>query len=323
MSINGTIGNIAFYRHEQVILGKSACYINVDDSAANKRYIYSFLGTERVRYYFESELTGSTIRNLSLAAIRSLHLSLPSLPEQRKIANFLTAVDGRIGQLIQKKALLEDYKKGVMQQLFTQAIRFKDDHGNDFPDWEEKKLGEVSQNVGYGMNAAATEFDGVTKYIRITDIDESSNKFRPDPVTSPDERAGDQYKLQRGDIVFARTGASVGKSYLYDEADGNLAFAGFLIRFSIREDVANPVFIFLQTLTQDYWRWVKVYSMRSGQPGINAEEYKTFTIQLPTLPEQTKIADFLSAIDRKIESVATQITETQTFKRGLLQQMFV
>ena len=80
-------------------------------------------------------------------------------------------------------------------------------------------------------------------------IDEDSNKFRPDPVTSPDEKAGEQYKLQKGDIVFARTGASVGKSYLYEEADGNLAFAGFLIRFSIRKDVANPVFIFLQTLT--------------------------------------------------------------------------
>lgn len=249
--------------------------------------------------------------------------NFPSVEEQRKIAKFLTAVDWRIEQLAKKKALLEDYKKGVMQQIFTQAIRFKDDNGNDFPDWKEKNLGEVSHNVGYGMNAAATEFDGVTKYIRITDIDENSNKFRPHPVTSPDEPAGDQYKLQKGDIVLARTGASVGKSYLYDEADGNLAFAGFLIRFSIREDVANPAFIFLQTQTHDYWRWVNVYSIRTGQPGINAEEYKIFTIQLPSLPEQTKIAHFLSAIDRRIENVATQVTETQTFKRGLLQQMFV
>ncbi|MEM9026089.1 MAG: restriction endonuclease subunit S, partial [Verrucomicrobiota bacterium] len=127
LSINGTIGNIAFYRQEQVILGKSACYINVDDSAASKHYIYSLLGSERVRYYFESELTGSTIRNLSLAAIRNLHLVLPSLPEQRKIADFLTAVDKRISQLSEKKALLETYKKGAIQQLFTQAIRFKDD----------------------------------------------------------------------------------------------------------------------------------------------------------------------------------------------------
>jgi type I restriction enzyme, S subunit len=207
--------------------------------------------------------------------------------------------------------------------LPTQALRFKDDHGNDFPEWEDKKLGDVSQNAMYGMNAASTEYDGVTKYIRITDIDQGSNQFRPDPVTSPDQPAEDKYKLQRGDIVFARTGASVGKSYLYDEADGNLAFAGFLIRFSICEDIANPCFVFLQTLSENYWRWVKVNSMRSGQPGINAEEYKTFTFDMPSLPEQTKIANFLTALDRKIESVSQQITHTQTFKRGLLQQMFV
>jgi len=267
--------------------------------------------------------TGIGAGKLDTADTQNVALILPTLPEQRKIADFLTAVDGRIGQLIQKKALLEDYKKGVMQQLFTQAIRFKDDHGNDFPDWEEKKLGEVSRNVMYGMNAAAQPFDGVTKYIRITDIDESSNKFCPDPVTSPDEPAEERYKLQRGDIVFARTGASVGKSYLYDEADGNLAFAGFLIRFSIRQEVADAYFVYLLTQTSDYRKWVKINSMRSGQPGINAEEYKTLPFKLPSLPEQTKIADFLSALDRKIASVATQITETQTFKRGLLQQMFV
>ena len=89
---------------------------------------------------------GSTFREISLEDLRKVTVALPTLPEQRKIADFLTAVDERIGQLIQKKALLEDYKKGVMQQLFTQTVRFKDDHGNDFPGWEDVEIGEV---LGY------------------------------------------------------------------------------------------------------------------------------------------------------------------------------
>jgi type I restriction enzyme, S subunit len=206
--------------------------------------------------------------------------------------------------------------------LSLPAIRFKDDRGNDFSEWEEKTLGGISHNVGYGMNAAATEFDGVTKYIRITDINATSNKFSPDPLTSPDEEAGDQYKLQSGDIVFARTGASVGKSYLYDEADGNLAFAGFLIRFSIYKDVANPVVVFLQTQTHGYWKWVKVNSMRSGQPGINAEEYKTLPLQLPTLPEQRKIADFLTAVDGRIGQMIQKKALLEDYKKGVMQQLF-
>jgi type I restriction enzyme, S subunit len=288
-------------------------------------FMVRFFLRSRGKYLLGLASPGGAGRNRTLGQkeFDKLKVVIPALPEQQKISDFLAAVDGRLQLLIRKKALLEEYKKGVMQQLFTKVIRFKDDQLNDFPDWEEKTLGEISNNVAYGMNAAATKYDGVTKYIRITDIDGNSNKFRPDPVTSPDREPGDQYRLRRGDIVFARTGASVGKSYLYDKADGNLVFAGFLIRFSICKGVAHPVFVFLQMQTQRFWRWVRVYSMRSGQPGINSEEYKTFPVQLPSLAEQEKIADFLSTIDRKIESVATQITETQSFKHGLLQQMFV
>jgi type I restriction enzyme, S subunit len=294
-------------------------------AAADSGYFEYAFRRPRSIYLFWAYSYGLTNDRLRLYANDFLRIpfSAPALPEQRKIADFLTAVDGRLAQLSQKKALLEAYKKGVMQQLLTQALRFKDDHGNDFPDWEEKTLGDITRNVMYGMNAAAKEFDGETKYIRITDIDENSNRFRPDPVTSPDQLAEDRYKLRLGDIVFARTGASVGKSYLYDEADGNLAFAGFLIRFSISQKEANPYFVFLQTQTGEYWKWVKVNSMRSGQPGINAEEYKTLPILLPSLPEQTKIANFLTALDRKIEAVAAQTAHTQTWKKGLLQQMFV
>jgi type I restriction enzyme, S subunit len=245
---------------------------------------------------------------------------IPSTPEQKRIAHFFTVLDKKINHLKEKKAILEEYKKGVMQKMFSQEIRFKDDDGNEFAEWEVKRLGEISTNIMYGMNASATKFDGQNKYLRITDIDENSRQYIPNPTISPDGKIEKKYKLMKGDIVFARTGASVGKSYLYKQRDGNLLFAGFLIRFSIIED--NPYFIYSQTLMTSYNKWVISMSMRSGQPGINAEEYKSYKLLIPQLNEQTKIADFLSKIDDKINAVNEQLLETQNYKKGLLQKMY-
>ena len=265
----------------------------------------------------------STIPQINNKHIEPYSIYLPSTEEQIKIASFLSNVDEKISQLTQKHALLSQYKQGMMQKLFSQEIRFKADDGSEFGEWEERKLSEISQKAMYGMNAAATEYDGINKYLRITDICEFSNSFKKDNLTSPNAELFDRYKLQLGDLLFARTGASVGKSYLYREDDGITYFAGFLIKFSLNTNLVIPYFIFLQTLTKEFCQWVVTNSMRSGQPGINAEEYSSYIFKVPCLEEQTKIANFLSAIDQKIEVVAQQIEQAKTWKKGLLQQMFV
>ena len=170
------------------------------------------------------------------------------------------------------------------------------------------------------MNAAATSYDGQNKYLRITDIDESSRSFTPKPLTSPDGLIEDKYRLSEGDLVFARTGASVGKSYLYNKSDGNLYFAGFLIRFTILNE--NPYFIYAQTLKESFNKWVQLMSMRSGQPGINAEEYKTLPIFLPSFPEQTKIASFLTAVDEKLIQLKKKKPLLEQYKKGIMQKLF-
>lgn len=204
------------------------------------------------------------------------------------------------------------------EKLKVPKLRFKEFSG----EWEEKELEEVSDNIMYGMNAAATEFNGKEKYLRITDISEDNNKYKPNPICSPLGVIDEKFKLNENDIVFTRAGASTGKSYLYNVNDGNLYFAGFLIRFSIKNE-CNSKFVFYNTLTNRYKKWVVLMSARSGQPGINAEEYKSFVIICPSLPEQQKIADFLSALDKKIDIVHRELGQVKAFKRGLLQQMFV
>ena len=171
--------------------------------------------------------------------------------------------------------------------------------------WHKTTLGEISQDIMYGMNAKAIPYDGEHKYIRITDIDEATNRFTPNPLSSPDGEIGEKYKLKEGDILFARTGASVGKSYLFNEQDGNLYFAGFLIKFHITQN--NPIFIYSQTQNSSYWSWVKSVSMRSGQPGINAEEFRKLPLIIAPLQEQRAIANILQTWDTAIEKTEVLI----------------
>ena len=175
------------------------------------------------------------------------------------------------------------------------VLRFK-----GFTDsWKICKLRDVCKGFDYGIGASATEYDGVHKYIRITDIDENSHKFIADPIVSPDCIPERKYLVTSNDILFARTGASTGKTYLYDEKDKPLYFAGFLIRLNVSG--ADPYFVFYNTLTRSYNNWIKLTSTRSGQPGINSEELKNYSFSCPSIEEQTKIATFLNLYYKKIE----------------------
>ena len=168
-------------------------------------------------------------------------------------------------------------------------------------EWEKCKFGDIATGFDYGMNAAAKPFDGENKYIRITDIDEASSTYNDTDIVSPDGSLTDNYVVNDRDILLARTGASTGKSYLYRKSDGKLYYAGFLIRANVTEH--NPYFVFSQLHTHRYWRWVSIMSARSGQPGINSQEYSSFPIFTTSLHEENKIASLLSRLD---ERIATQ-----------------
>ncbi len=298
-----------------VIRGKK---VNEYDSL----YIHYLLKTTKARIEITSKSGGSTRYNVGQETLSNVIIVKSiKLAEQHKIAVYLSSIDLKINLLEEKKSELSRYKKAMMQKLFSQEIRFKDENGKDFPDWEEKSLAQLSAKPKYGLNSSAKPYDGINGYLRITDIDELSHRFIPSGITSPESFTND-YLLKEGDLLFARTGASTGKSYLYRKADGNLYFAGFLIKFSLDSNNSRE-FIFYQTLLVSYKKWVKIMSMRSGQPGINAEEYSTLPISLPSLPEQQKIADFLSAIDHIINNLGEKIQQTQAFKKAMLQQMFV
>ena len=140
------------------------------------------------------------------------------------------------------------------ENLLVPKLRFKEFK----EEWKFKRLKEISSDISYGMNSASTDFDGINKYIRITDIDENSSLYINDPV-SPLDKLDDKFLVKGNDILFARTGASTGKTYLYNKNDGKMYFAGFLIRANIKKQY-NSKFIFAQTKLRKYNNWIKIMS---------------------------------------------------------------
>ncbi|HFK0697489.1 TPA: restriction endonuclease subunit S [Listeria monocytogenes] len=192
-----------------------------------------------------------------------------------------------------------------------------------FRAWEQRKLGEIANSFEYGLNASSKTYDGENKYIRITDIDESSHVFNQDNLTSPNISLDklNHYLLEEGDILLARTGASTGKSYYYSKMDGKVFFSGFLIRAKIKQEY-NVSFIFQNTLTERYNNFIQVTSQRSGQPGINAQEYARFALYIPELKEQQKIGVFFKQLDNAIALHQRKLDTLKRMKKGFLQQMF-
>lgn len=269
-------------------------------------------------------ITGIKVSSISKGAIAETIILIPPVEEQKRIIETLFQIDKLITQEKIVSGKIIDFKAGCLSKMFPKNdkkqpemryLEFSDD-------WEQRKLSDISDSFEYGLNAAATEYDGKHKYIRITDIDDTTHLFLQDNLTSPDIdfSNADDYLLQEGDILFARTGASVGKTYIYRRSDGMLYFAGFLIRAKIKSDY-DADFVFQNTLTDNYDSYIRITSQRSGQPGVNAQEYGNFEISVPKLAEQQKIGAYFSQLDSLITLHQRKCDKYTSIKSGLISKL--
>ena len=249
---------------------------------------------------------------------QTIHYLPQDTREQRKIANFIITLDRRIDAQQSLVKSLKKYKRGVISALLSS----KTNPYYSSETWKEVALCDVASGFEYGMNAAATVYDGSHKYIRITDIDDNSHLYSQDVPVSPEGQVDEKYRVRENDILFARTGASVGKSYRYQRSDGDLYYAGFLIRIHVNSDV-NCGYVFQNTLTEAYRRWVLLESARSGQPGINAEQYKQYRFLLPPLELQNKISTLATNLDNLICKEENLLSQIEQVKIALLQRLFI
>ena len=293
-------------------------------------YEHFFKTTGWHTYMQQASSTGARHDRMAISSddFMAMPLPVPSSAEQQKVADCLSSVDELVAAQARKVDALKTHKKGLMQQLFpregeTQPRRRFPEFQNA-GEWGTAPMGALLvASPDYGVNAAAVPFsERLPKYLRITDISEDG-RYLPDKQVSVDLDAKDGNYLDEGDIVLARTGASVGKSYQYREEDGKLVFAGFLIRIKPHPQKLVSTYLANFLTTGQFWKWVAVTSARSGQPGINSTEYSSLTVPLPpTLPEQQHIASSLSSVDALITVETQKLEALKTHKKGLMQQLF-
>jgi len=299
------IGNIGMAKYIDWNVNASF-YVSLALIKKNESFNSKFLSQLIHSPNFQRQLWKRTIhvafpQKINLGEIGKCESILPTKPEQQKIAAFLTTVDNKIEQLSKKQELLGEYKKGLMQQIFSQAIRFKADDGSDFPDWEEKKLGSLCEITTGKLDANAMVKDGQYRFY----------------TCAKEYYKIDDYAFDTDALIVSGNGANVGyihhyqgkfnayqRTYVLDSFTDNIVFVKFVLdgylhkRIMKEKNEGNTPYIVMGTLTD-------------------------MKINLPSFSEQTKISNFLSSIDNKIEQVGKQLDESKQFKKALLQQMFV
>lgn len=320
---NATVGPTAILKTEleYIILSTTATYFRCD----NSKLINSYL-----RYYFDSyrfitqyrRIMGQSTRNqVPITAQRKLFVSLPLLKEQKKIANFLTSIDTQIQILEKKKSLLEQYKKGVMQKIFKQELRFKDENGEEFSEWNLVKLKEVfkrsklkntDEKVKYVLTNSATK--GII----------SQNDYFDKDIANQNNLQG-YYIVEKDDFIYnprISQSAPVGP-FKRNKLTQGVMSPLYTVLTSQKGNLEFFEFYFDTTLWHKYMKAIANYGARHDRMNITMTDFENLPIPYPSVKEQTKIADFLSAIDKNIAVINSKIEQTKTYKKGLLQQMFV
>lgn len=301
------------------VLANNLFRIHPEIKILDNDFLFEYLKREQVFKYFQTVMFGGAMPALSFSIVRSLPLHYPrQLPEQTKIANFLTAIDEKITQLTQKHDLLKQYKKGVMQQIFSQKLRFKDDDGREFPEWGEKKFHEVVDIQG-GYAFKSQNFNaGLTKVIRIGDIALNIRLSEFKGVYSS-EKPSNKFLVKKNDAVIALSGATFGKvGKIID--DGEAFINQRVATFRTKQ---NLDYIYQILLSEEFKSYIASIPTSSAQPNISNDDIGKYQLKFPCAKEQTKIAKFLTAIDDKITHTQTQLNAVKLYKKGLLQQLFV
>ena len=323
----GSIGLVSLMdSHENAAIAQNIVAFRAKQGYLPK-FLYSLFSTAENQERANRIVMGAVQPSIKVSQLVDVEYYVTNnIKEQRMLGEMFYNLDNLITLHQRKCDNLKIIKKSMLDNLFPKIgekvpkWRFKGFNN----DWEQRKLGDIASSFEYGLNAAAKEYDGKNKYIRITDIDDNTHGFLTDNLTSPDIHltSADNYKLTEGDILFARTGASVGKSYIYRNSDGLVYYAGFLIRARIKEEY-DAEFVFQNTLTDRYNKYIAMTSQRSGQPGVNAQEYAEFEINVPQKEEQTKIGTYFHNLDHLITLHQSEVERLKKAKQFFLDKMFI
>ncbi|WP_338840878.1 restriction endonuclease subunit S [Acinetobacter lwoffii] len=326
----GSIGIPYLVPNDQPLYFKDADLLWMKSSGiVEGSFLYNFFISPKFREYLKSISHTGTISHFTIEQAKATPFGFPSKEEQTKIASFLSAVDEKISQLTQKHALLSQYKQGMMQKLFSQQIRFKADDGSEFGEWGNLKIFDLAKDktLNNGVFNDQNKVGKGYKLINVLDmyinrdIDESRLK-----LLDLSKKEFEKNKVYYGDIFFTRSSLvkeGIAFSNVYLGNSNDVTYDGHLIKLTPDLDRVSPIFLNYVLKTNAVRKQLIKGGKTATMTTIGQQEVGNTMVPLPCLEEQTKIANFLSAIDQKIEVVAQQIEQAKTWKKGLLQQMFV
>jgi len=258
------------------------------------------------------------IHNIEFDKFLAIPVPKLSLSEQQRIVNYLDSAFAKIDAMKANAEKSLNEAKALFQASLKEMLEPKDG-------WEEKRLNELSVISGnYGLSVPSTEFNGV-RYLRITDITEWG-ELNDEKVSAKIEKGTEQELLEDGDILFARTGATVGKTLLYKEEFGDCLFAGYLIRYRLNKDIINPKFMFYITHSNTYYKWIFDNQKAAAQPNISAKLYNDYKVSYPSLSEQQRIVATLDSLKSKVDRLQANFEkisqECDALKQAILRQVF-
>lgn len=279
----------------------------------NKDFLYYYLSSPIVYAIFKKMAVGGVVNNLNSKMVRDLNVPIPERIIQQRIVEELDEINAIISAKKEQLSKLDELAQSIFYNMFGDPF-------NNVYGFAEKTLGELTnEKMAYGSMASAIDYDGHTRYIRITDICDNGTlqAYKVSPST-----IDNKYKLQEGDIVFARSGATVGKTYLHSKTDEECIYAGYLIKFVPNQELVLPLYVFHFTKTKYYEKFIEKTARAVAQPNINAKQYGELKIILPPLPLQETFAARVSAIEEQKSSIAASIEKMQTLLNERMQEYF-
>lgn len=313
----GSAGKKCAFISQNVCFGNKLFCLVPKDNSVEAKFVYYFVQSDVFKDSFHSLLSG-LIGGVSSKKFQTIQFHYPHLSEQRSIVTRLDAVFSHIDALKANAEKQLNEARKLFQAELTECMKPKEG-------WEEKTLKEVSEIAGeYGLNVSSKPFDGV-RYLRITDITDLGN-LNDNKVSANIENGKKQDELVEGDVLFARTGATVGKTLVYRKEFGDCLFAGYLIRYRLNKSRILPRFIHYITHSKEYYRWVETNQEAAAQPNISAKKYNMLLIHYPDIDEQHSIVfhlDSLSSNIRKLEELQQKtIAECDALKQAMLREVF-
>ena len=303
---NGDL-NVKYYNGKFDAYQRTYIIESLDKDVLSVPYLYWFLGkyVETLR----QQAIGGVIKYIKLGNLTEAEILIPSIAEQENIVANISKANELISLRKEQLAKLDLLVKARFVELFI---------GKGYP---IKTVDEVSLGKGeYGAQSASVEYDPARpRYVRITDINDDGT-LNDDVVASINPADDEQYKLEYGDFMFARMGATVGKTYAFVE--GNQIFAGYLIRYRLNREFINPRYLYWHTRLDEYWNWVKLNQSGAAQPGINAKKYGSLQIPLPPIDKQNVFAAFVEQTDKSKLAIQQSLDKLETLKKSLMQECF-